>query len=419
MSAPESFLTSPQGLLLTEFATALARADSWAALEKILPDRLAYLFEFHRLDLARTAPSGHAYNLRTLFDPADRADPPRSAVPLHAGPAGFVMNKARPALFSLGRDASSEDFVLDPSLERSEFRSLMAIPLIDSGEILGALLLASREAEAYGRNEILESSKIAALVAPALHRLTLLDEIRRSNTELTEFASLASHDLRAPIRRLVALTDVLNKVIPEPDKATRETVDHISRSARELDEMTTRILDYARVGQSDGGFSLLSLQHCAEEAARCIKEEPEGETLTLHIGDLPQVVGRESQLIRLFQNLFSNSLKFRHPDRPPEVTVSCQREGVAWVVTIQDNGLGIEPDEAEQAFSPFRRLHASHYEGTGIGLSICRRIAQSHNGTIWIEATGGSQGTRVFLTLPDPKLPALSEGSTGSAVKEF
>lgn len=396
--------------MLAEFATALARADSWAALEKTLPDRLAYLFEFHRLDLARTAPSGHAYSLHTLFDPANRADPPLTAVPLHAGPAGFVMNKARPALFALGRDASDGEFLIDPSLERSEFRSLIAVPLIDSGEILGALLLASRDTDAYGRREILESSKIAALVAPALHRLTLLDEIRRSNAELTEFASLASHDLRAPIRRLVALADMLYKIIPEPDEATREAVDHICVSAQELDEMTTRILDYARVGQSTDGFTLLSLQHCATEAARCMEgEKAEGDELIIHIGDLPQVMGRESQLIRLFQNLFSNALKFRHPDRPPEVTVSCQREGVAWVVRVQDNGIGIEPEEAELAFSPFRRLHTSYYEGTGIGLSICRRIAQSHNGTIWIEATGKDRGTRVLLTLPDPKLPTLSE----------
>ena len=130
---------------------------------------------------------------------------------------------------------------------------------------------------------------------------------------------------------------------------------------------------------------------------------------------LPTLRGVPSELVRLFQNLLGNAIKYRHPDRPPRITVGGHRNGAEWLVWVEDNGIGIEPDHFERIFKIFQRLHAeTEYEGTGIGLSICRKIVRTHGGRIWVESEPG-HGSRFLMAFPTEPQATSAEAAAEPA----
>lgn len=227
------------------------------------------------------------------------------------------------------------------------------------------------------------------------------DALGRSNRELETFAYVASHDLQEPLRTVGGFAQLLNqryegKLDPEAD----EFIGYITEGAARMQSMINDLLVYSRVGRSELPHDRVDLRALAErvEGSLATRIEETGGSVT--IGVLPTVTGDSSELARLLQNLISNGLKFHGPGAPPRVEVNAERVDGEWQIAVVDHGIGIPPAQAERVFGMFQRLHArGEYEGTGIGLAVCRKIAERHGGRVWVESNGRG-GSRFVVALP-------------------
>jgi PAS domain S-box-containing protein len=223
-------------------------------------------------------------------------------------------------------------------------------------------------------------------------------ELARSNAELEQFAYVASHDLQEPLRMVTSFTQLMvdrygNKLGPDAD----EFIDYIVDGARRMSRLINDLLEYSRVGTRG---KLLGPTDCAavfEMARDNLRAAIEESGAVVTADPLPTVLGDETQLVQLFQNLIGNSIKFR-AGRSIQVHVGAERQDGQWLFRVADNGIGIEPQYAERIFVIFQRLHSrTEYPGTGIGLAICKKIVERHGGRIWVESQVGEGSTFYFL----------------------
>ena len=225
--------------------------------------------------------------------------------------------------------------------------------------------------------------------------------LERSNAELDQFAYVASHDLKEPLILLSAYARMLEERHGgELDDEGRTFLGHIRDEATRMKAMVDDLLDYSRLETRGGETEPVDLADAADAAARTLAPQIEETGGSVEItGPLPVIEGSPSQFERLFRNLISNGIKFR-ADGPPMVSVSAEQSGEEWLVSVADNGIGIDPAKAERVFDVFQRLHSYEtYTGTGMGLAICKRIVERHGGRIWVEP--GEAGGSVFrFTLP-------------------
>ncbi|KIL99298.1 Phytochrome two-component sensor histidine kinase Cyanobacterial phytochrome B [Paramagnetospirillum magnetotacticum MS-1] len=232
---------------------------------------------------------------------------------------------------------------------------------------------------------------------------SLLRELDSSNRELEQFAYVASHDLREPLRMITSYLSLLERrYAASLNEDGHQFLDFARDGAKRMDMMVLDLLEFSRVGRvrdALGEVSLAEVISIAEENLR-LRLVESGATLSI-APDLPVVIGSHGELIRLMQNLIGNAVKYRQPDRPLMVTISAERSESGWTCTVADNGIGIAPDYFERIFDIFQRLHSrSEYEGTGIGLAVCRKIVEHHGGRIWVESEPGV-GSRFRFTLAD------------------
>ncbi len=236
------------------------------------------------------------------------------------------------------------------------------------------------------------------------HRKSMEDDLRRSNAELEQFAYVASHDLRQPLRMINSFTGLIEKTLADSlDDDTREMMDFVRDGARHMDNMLVSLLEYSRVGRVGEPMAEHDSRALAEAALSHLMIDVEEAGATVRFdGDWPTVMVSGSEFLRLFENLIGNALKYRAPGHAPEVTLWSGSDGEsAWSFAVRDNGIGIEPVHTDRVFKMFQRLHTREaYDGTGIGLSICRKIVERHGGRIWIESAGADRGTAVQFTLP-------------------
>ena len=229
----------------------------------------------------------------------------------------------------------------------------------------------------------------------------LVLELRRSNEELEQFAYVASHDLRQPLRTVRSYVTLIEESLDDKlDVETREFMDFIRDGVRRMDALITDLLAYSRVGRA-GTDQPVDMTRAVDLAVMDLQSEIDdsGAHLTLP-PKLPVVLGDAGELTRLFQNLIGNAVKYRSPDRRPEVSLTLHDQGDQWEFAIADNGIGIPPEHAERVFGIFQRLHArDEYEGTGIGLAICRKVVERQGGRIWVQS-GGRCGTVFHFTWP-------------------
>ncbi len=227
-----------------------------------------------------------------------------------------------------------------------------------------------------------------------------IDALSRSNADLEQFAYAASHDLQEPLRMVAIYTQLLKEEYSEKlDAAAAEYINFAVSGALRMEELLKSLLSYAtitNVSQEsaeciDGNEALkaaeLNLQAMIEDTRATISSEP-----------LPQIWLPRVHLIRLFQNLISNALKYRG-EFDPHVLVGVQSTGSKWTFSVRDNGIGIAPEYLTQIFGVFKRLHGSKYNGTGIGLAMCQKIVERAGGQIWAESEVG-KGSTFFFTLP-------------------
>jgi PAS domain S-box-containing protein len=227
------------------------------------------------------------------------------------------------------------------------------------------------------------------------------DELARSNAELVQFAYIASHDLQEPLRMVASYTQLLQKrYAGKLDADADDFIGFAVDGATRMQTLINELLAFSRVGTQGGRFARTSLRDVMERVVHTIQGRVDEADATLHYEALPEIMCDAGQIERVLQNLVLNALKFRG-DRSPEVTVSAERGDGEWLLSVVDNGIGIEEQYQERVFVIFQRLHArGEYDGTGMGLAICRRIIERHGGRIWVESVPG-EGSAFNFTIPD------------------
>jgi PAS domain S-box-containing protein len=261
------------------------------------------------------------------------------------------------------------------------------VPLRDSRGTLIGLVGVSHDITERKRQEE-EAKKNAA-------------ELARSNAELEQFAYVASHDLQEPLRAVASCVQLLKKRYEgQLDARADEFIAHAVDGTKRMQALITDLLAYSRVGTHTHPFESVELGEVVDEALTNLTiAVQESGAVVKHEG-LPQVIADGSQLVQVFQNLVGNAIKFRG-ERPPEIRIAAQRGEGEWVLSVADNGIGIEPQYFERIFRVFQRLHTrARYPGTGIGLAICKKIVERHGGRIWIESQP-ERGSTFFFSLPE------------------
>ena len=215
-------------------------------------------------------------------------------------------------------------------------------------------------------------------------------ELERSNTELDQFASVASHDLQEPLRMVAAYSELVARDHGgDLDDEGRELLGFVLDGARRMQQLIDDLLEYSRLRTRSRDHVTVELADVVADAVRDLRLVIDETGADVRVGSLPAVEGDPAQLRMLVQNLLGNALKYRG-EGPLSITVDAQAADGCWVVSVADDGIGVPEEQRERIFEPFRRLHArSRYPGTGIGLAICRRIADQHGGRIWVEPAAG------------------------------
>jgi PAS domain S-box-containing protein len=228
-----------------------------------------------------------------------------------------------------------------------------------------------------------------------------LAELHEQNEELKNFAQVASHDLREPLRTLVNYPQLLTKHYSgKLDSQADEWINRIIDGGKRMRDLIEDLAKYARLLPRDRTFNPVNAAAACGEAGANLEEALKASGAELTVGELPMVMGNDKQLMLLFQNLIGNAVKFRADDRPVRVDVGSRRDGDGWLFWVRDNGIGIRPKYLKQIFGLGERLHpSSKYPGTGFGLAICERIVLGHGGRIWAESEPG-KGSTFFFTLP-------------------
>ena len=234
-------------------------------------------------------------------------------------------------------------------------------------------------------------------------------ELARSNAELRSFAFLAAHELKSPLQTLSGFAALLAQLYgPQLEPQAREFVGWIADGATRMDSLIEGLLACCSVDSDDAPHGPVALDEVAAEALRQLGCQVAARKAVVTVDSLPRVTGDQVQMGQLLQNLLVNALKFVPDGRPPQVHVSADRGVDCWTVTVADNGIGVADAARERIFAMFERLHPrERFEGTGIGLSICKRIVERRGGTIWVEPNAGG-GSRFRFTLPDVVSPASS-----------
>ena len=236
------------------------------------------------------------------------------------------------------------------------------------------------------------------LIADETSRKQLEDSLIESNSALEHFAYGASHDLQEPLRTIGSYAELLVKRhASELSETGSEWLGLIVKAVTRMNVLIQDLLTYARVGADKDTAVSISLDQDVESAMSQLAHAIEESGATVTHDPLPTVTAERSQIARLFQNLISNAIKYRSPDRAPKIHVSARPDGKYWIISIEDNGVGFGQEHAEAIFSPFTRLHGREYSGSGVGLAICRRIVERYGGRIWAESTVNEGSTFHFM----------------------
>jgi light-regulated signal transduction histidine kinase (bacteriophytochrome) len=224
--------------------------------------------------------------------------------------------------------------------------------------------------------------------------------LKQLNEELERFAYIASHDLQAPLTTISGIVDLIeSKNLMVPGALSEKLFSMITSNTKRMKMMINDLLEYSKLDDNSTGFEPVPLNEICRQALELMDAEIQQCQAVYHIPELPTVLGVKIQLVRLFQNLFSNALKYRSK-AIPEVTVSWEKTENFYIIRVKDNGMGFEQEYEHKIFGFMERLHTNDaIPGTGIGLSSCKRIVEKHGGQIGVESSPG-KGTTFYFTLP-------------------
>jgi PAS domain S-box-containing protein len=345
----------------------------------------------------------------------------------------FVRGRGLPGrVWADGRPLWITDLETDPNFPRvaaakaAGLHAGFAFPIRSAGEVIGVMDFFSRNVQSPDEDLLRMFDALGSQIGDFMTRkraeealVRYSNELERSNKELQMFASIASHDLQEPLRVVSGFAQLLEQRYKgKLDKSADDFIGYMVDGAERMQQLIRDLLDYSRVTTRGNPFKPASCDLVMQKAITNLKASIEESNAVITADPLPVVKADESQLVHLFQNLIGNAVKYRKKDEPPRVhisaknisdsavqsairnTQSAMREG--WLFSVQDNGIGIEPQYFDRIFQVFQRLHKrEEYPGTGIGLAICRKIVERHGGGIWVKSEPG-KGSTFFFTMPEP-----------------
>jgi light-regulated signal transduction histidine kinase (bacteriophytochrome) len=229
------------------------------------------------------------------------------------------------------------------------------------------------------------------------------DELLRSNADLEQFAYAISHDMRQPLRMVSSYLQLIEKALrAHLDDDTRQYLAFALDGAKRMDSMILSLLDFSRVGRKTLPPAPLESRVPLDEALQFLSPEIEASRAVVEVsGAWPAITASRDEMTRLFQNLVGNALKYRAEGQVPRVEVISSTVGAQWRVEVRDNGIGIDPGQTDRLFKVFSRLQSrAKYEGTGVGLALCRKIVEHHEGKIGVNSTGEGQGSTFWFEIP-------------------
>lgn len=226
-------------------------------------------------------------------------------------------------------------------------------------------------------------------------------ELMRSNSDLEEFAYIASHDLKAPVRTISSFSQLLERKYGKLlDGEAREYLRFVVDGTTQINQLIDDLLQYSRISRSRGTLEAVDFNQLMDIVQKNIVSSIQENEAQIIVGDLPIVNANYLNMIQLVQNLVSNAIKFRKEDEAPIIQIEAQEDEHNHIFTIEDNGIGIDEEYKNKVFAIFQRLHnRDEYEGTGIGLAICKKIVERHKGRIWFTSKP-NRGTKFYFTLP-------------------
>ncbi len=285
--------------------------------------------------------------------------------------------------------------------ERSRFLSSVFLGGLSTIFLLGFFLLSRANNRKLNKKNIeLGNSKkvIEEQLLLLKNKNEELEQYIESNTQLEQFAQIASHDLKSPLRRIQSFSEMLNRELKvNASESVNEALGFIKTNTEKMQNLIDDIMDYSQIS-SNTEKELVELDRIIEDLGQNLKQKY-GDKLEFYYGAIPIVFGNPSQLQRLFQNLIENGIKYNQSS-PIKIGISVTETQDFYEFKVSDNGIGIEAEYHKSIFDMFRRLHShSEYKGTGIGLATCKRIIDLHNGEIWVTSPK-KQGSVFHFTLP-------------------
>ncbi|SDK00536.1 ATP-binding protein [Natronorubrum texcoconense] len=243
----------------------------------------------------------------------------------------------------------------------------------------------------------------------------LVDELEASNERLEQFAYAASHDLQEPLRMVASyLTLVDQRYADELDEDGQEFIAYAVDGAKRMQEMIDGLLAYSRVDTQGDPFEVVDCEDVLENVLTDLEVRIEETDADITVESLPEVYGDPGQLRQVFQNLLDNAITYSG-DEAPRISVFAEKEGQEWRLSVRDRGIGIDPADTERIFQVFDRLHSvEEYAGTGIGLALCQRIVERHDGDIRVSSTT-DEGATFTVTLPTPRESEATTEPTGTS----
>jgi PAS domain S-box-containing protein len=267
-----------------------------------------------------------------------------------------------------------------------------------NGQVVWVLLASSIE-----KNDPGKQPYFIAQVEDITARKQEEAELLRSNAELEQFSYAISHDMRQPLRMISSYLQLLEMTLADKlDGQNRDYFNFAIDGAKRIDQMLVALLEYSRVGRMGKPPDCIDSRAMLDEALLFLQPAiHEAQAKLDIIGDWPRIMASSDEITRLIQNLIGNAIKYRIAGRIPEIIVSSAIVHNEWHLSIADNGVGINPEQTHRLFKVFQRLHSRDaYEGTGIGLALCRKIVEHHKGRIWAESAGDGQGSKFCVELP-------------------
>ncbi|QCS44266.1 PAS domain S-box protein [Natrinema versiforme] len=305
-------------------------------------------------------------------------------------------------------DFETEDRFDGPSLvDDPDARSGITVTVGPATDPWGVLDVYDTRRREFADHDVDFLESVATILATAIERQRYerqlnetVSDLEASNERLEQFAYAASHDLQEPLRMVSSYLQLIEgRYADDLDADGREFIEYAVDGADRMRDMIDGLLEYSRIDSQGDPFEPVDLDAVLEDVLTDLQVMIDRQDAEITAASLPEVTGDSRQLRQLFQNLLSNAIEYSG-DEPPRVRVSAERSGRNWEISVRDEGIGIDPDDQDRVFRVFQRLHSrEEYDGTGIGLALCRRIVERHGGRIWVDSEPG-EGSTFSFTIP-------------------